>query len=71
MFGVISPCFSQRQGFYSSLNKVYFILVVIKLKFIDQRVKINPGRSKAIRLITLKNGILISFNNSDACARNL
>lgn len=39
------------------------------IKFIDQRVKINPGTSKTVKLIALKNYILISFDNGDICAR--
>lgn len=52
---------------FLKLSKASFILVVIKLS--DQRVKINPGRSKT-KLIALKKYILISFNSSDVCARN-
>lgn len=45
-----------------------FILVMVK--FIVQGVKINPGRSKTLKLIALKKYILISFNNNDVCAGN-
>lgn len=44
--------------------------MLLKVKFIDQRVKINPRSSKTKKLITLKNCIIMSFNKSDAYARN-
>lgn len=53
MLGIIFPYFLND----NSLSKACFILVVIK--FIDQRVKTNPGRSKKIKLIALKKYILI------------